>query len=228
MKGVVRLILTSLSLIISISVMAADLSIPHQFSAGQPAVAAEVNANFDAVENVVNTKQDRLSATDCADGQLLQGIDAAGAGRCVYPAVEQTEYLSLPGEAFVSAFGSPVSTSVNGAYPTTVNAADTLVAVVYLPNHAQITSFTVWLEDAAPGAIVATLLRRSLSTADENSIATLSTAGVYSAGIQSYESVPLSETVNNADYGYVVRIHSDLWPGSMGLRVVGARISYTR
>ena len=40
--------------LISYGASAQDLSIPNTFAAGTPAVAAEVNANFDAVATAVN------------------------------------------------------------------------------------------------------------------------------------------------------------------------------
>lgn len=46
--------------------IAADVNIPNQFSAGNPAVAADVNANFSAVETAVDDNNARLNALETA------------------------------------------------------------------------------------------------------------------------------------------------------------------
>lgn len=83
MKNVIRIAAIVLGVIwfFAISVSAADLAIPNSFTADTPAVAAEVNANFDEVETVVNTKQDRVSGT-CPAGSSISTINADGTVGC--------------------------------------------------------------------------------------------------------------------------------------------------
>ena len=50
--------------LISVSANAGDLTTPNVFSAGTPAVAADVNANFDAVEAAVDDNDARISGLE--------------------------------------------------------------------------------------------------------------------------------------------------------------------
>lgn len=49
-------------IVVSSAAESQTLSVPNEFVAGQPAVAAEVNANFDEVELYVNQNRDSISA----------------------------------------------------------------------------------------------------------------------------------------------------------------------
>ena len=209
--------------------LATDLDIPHKFTAGTPAIANEVNANFEATKTAINNKQDQLSSADCSVGKVVQSIAADGSTTCVDLTTPKTRYLALPGEAFVSATGQSINTSSDsgGAYHANINSSDTLVAAIHLPDGAVITEFAVWMEDAAPGQLDVSLNRRSLSNTGINSIANLSSVGVYSAGVRTYLSSPLSETVDNATSAYLVRAVSSTWPGNAALRITGARVTYT-
>jgi hypothetical protein len=50
--------------VISRSVYAADLTVPHTFSPGMPANSSEVNENFTTIYNAVNALQRQIGATD--------------------------------------------------------------------------------------------------------------------------------------------------------------------
>ncbi|MDH5786186.1 MAG: hypothetical protein OEZ16_11350 [Chromatiales bacterium] len=63
------------------SAVAASLTVPNSFTAGTTAVAADVNANFDAVQTAVNTKQDRVTGT-CAAGSSIRAVAADGTVTC--------------------------------------------------------------------------------------------------------------------------------------------------
>lgn len=231
-----RLSFLALTILASSHAFAADLSIPHSFSADTPALADEVNANFSATETAVNSKQDQLSGTSCAMGEALQSIVADGTGSCVEINPIRTGYLSLPGEAFVSASGGPVSTSSDngGAYVAAI-ATDTLVAPVHLPQGAVITEFKVWMENATPSGVEASLNRRSHGSNGITAIATLTPPTTYISGISEYTSSPLLETVDNASQSYLVRARAvspststiTAWPNSPALRIVSVRIAYS-
>ncbi len=56
--------ITTLFTMAALSVMAAELTIPHTFTAGTPAKASEVNANFNAVKSAVDDKETRVDALE--------------------------------------------------------------------------------------------------------------------------------------------------------------------
>jgi hypothetical protein len=231
-----RLIISILVLLASSHAFATDLTIPHSFSPDTPALADEVNANFSATETAVNSKQDQLSGTNCAAGEAVQSIIADGTGMCIELNPARIGYLSLPGEAFVSASGGPVSTSSDdgGAY-VTASTTDTLVAPVQLPQGAVITEFKVLMVNSAPSGIEASLNRRNHGSNGITTIATLTPPHTYISGISEYTSSPLLETVDNASQSYLVRARAVIpststvtgWPNSSALRIQSVRIAYT-
>ena len=62
MTKVLKACLCSLMALVALPAWGVDLTIPNTFTAGTPAVAAEVNANFTATATAVNSKQDKVSA----------------------------------------------------------------------------------------------------------------------------------------------------------------------
>ncbi len=64
-----------------LSAIAADLTIPNKFGSGTPAIAADVNANFEAVQSAVNSKQDRVSG-ECKAGEAIKIVNANGTVVC--------------------------------------------------------------------------------------------------------------------------------------------------
>ncbi len=222
-------------LLVGTQAFATDLTIPHSFSANTPALADEVNTNFNAIEIAVNSKQDQLSGTNCATGEVLESITANGTGACVELSPQRTGYLSLPGEAFVSASGGPVSTSSDdgGAWTTGTNNQDILVAPVHLPQGARITELRCWMRSASPSRLQTSLNRRSLSDPGISPIITLMTPG-YNTSIVEFTSGPLNEIVDNSIYSYMIRIRAtdssgtdSYWPGNNALQISAVRITYT-
>ena len=69
------------------------LDVPHGFSAGQPAVAAEVNANFDAVETAVNDNDARIAQLEAMVATLQAQLAALQASNvmAIDPYVEVTD-----------------------------------------------------------------------------------------------------------------------------------------
>lgn len=70
---------------------AGDLKVPHSFKSGTKAKAAEVNANFEAVQSEVNDNDQRISAKEtqlhklgdgCAVGSAIRAIAADGSITC--------------------------------------------------------------------------------------------------------------------------------------------------
>ena len=76
-----RRILLSLSLLltVSLSANAQTVSVPNTFADGTPALASEVNANFDALESAVNSHDTRITAAQSA----VNGISCATAADVV-------------------------------------------------------------------------------------------------------------------------------------------------
>ena len=66
-----------LIIFLSFAVTANDLNIPHEFSANTPASAAEVNANFNAIENSVDDNNSRLNYIESVIAQLQNSINTA-------------------------------------------------------------------------------------------------------------------------------------------------------
>jgi hypothetical protein len=61
--------------------VAADLTIPNTFAPGTPAVAADINSNFNATATAVNSKQNRVVGT-CPPGQSISVINQDGSVTC--------------------------------------------------------------------------------------------------------------------------------------------------
>ena len=74
MKSIVRLIALAL-----FSTLALAASVPYTFSAGAPAVAAEVNANFSALANAITALEAKVAALE--SGGTLTAADVAGTYR---------------------------------------------------------------------------------------------------------------------------------------------------
>ena len=77
------------ALLASYAATADELTTPNTFAAGEPAVAAEVNENFSAIETAVNDNNARIAAMEGAGGATFQasnvivfstGVVVAGAG----------------------------------------------------------------------------------------------------------------------------------------------------
>jgi hypothetical protein len=60
---------------------ASDLTIPHTFQPNTKARAEEVNANFDATRDAVNSKQNKLTGA-CTTGSFVSRVNADGSLVC--------------------------------------------------------------------------------------------------------------------------------------------------
>ena len=63
-------------LVISTSIHAAGLSVPNTFSSGTPAIAAEVNRNFDAVKTAVDDNDSRITIIESALSALQSTVSS--------------------------------------------------------------------------------------------------------------------------------------------------------
>lgn len=86
------------------SASAGDLTVPNTFTAGTPAVASEVNANFDAVETEVDDNDARISDLEAgatgADIDLEPGATLINAGDTTVTEVAAVS-LTVPGAGYV-------------------------------------------------------------------------------------------------------------------------------
>jgi hypothetical protein len=102
MKQVVRLGL-GIAIAISTGVIAGPLTIPNSFSAGTPARAAEVNANFNAVATAVNDNNSRLTTLEAQSARP----DVAPAGNVVLGDSTPTSGNIMKGaRTFLHSYGS--------------------------------------------------------------------------------------------------------------------------
>lgn len=96
MKARIALFLTCL---MTTPAIASDVDVPNSFTAGAPAVAAAVNANFDAVETAVNDNHSRIASLESGLANAGVGVSVDGAliGRfiAVIPGVFQADVPPL-------------------------------------------------------------------------------------------------------------------------------------
>lgn len=71
-----KLLLITITLLFSAVGLAAELTIPNTFSAGQPALASEMNANFTAVETAVDDNAARVTTLEQQVTTLQQQVTA--------------------------------------------------------------------------------------------------------------------------------------------------------
>jgi len=78
-----RILVTCFTIWTACTAFADEVDIPNQFSAGTPAIAAEVNANFDAVEVAVDDNAQRVGSLETAIGTagIAVRVDGAVVGR---------------------------------------------------------------------------------------------------------------------------------------------------
>lgn len=72
-------LLTGTAVLVTLPAHAGSVTIPHAFTAGSPAVAAEVNANFSAVEVAVDDNDTRIAALEAALATLQTTVTAQAA-----------------------------------------------------------------------------------------------------------------------------------------------------
>jgi len=141
------------------NIQAADLTIPNTFTAGTPAVAADVNANFSAVESAVDdnnanittnasniaSKQNRVTGV-CPPEQSIAAINADGTVTCEIDTDTNTTYS---GADFATSSQSCTSGMMTGidASGNIICAAEIYFSVKYnamvaFPTNAAIHSLT--------------------------------------------------------------------------------------
>ncbi|MFB9068322.1 hypothetical protein [Pseudofulvimonas gallinarii] len=92
--------------VLSSPAVAGELTIPHTFVAGQPAVAAQVNQNFASVKTEVDAKDARIAALEVQVAALLVRLEA----------IENSNLMAL--EPHVSLEHVPDPNTASLVYPT--------------------------------------------------------------------------------------------------------------
>lgn len=149
MKSTAKLMsIASVITIVSGFAWAGDVTIPNEFSSGSPAVASEVNANFNAVKSAVddnntrittnasniNAKQNRVTGS-CPEGQSIRIINADGSVDCE---IDDSVSSNMPGIAF-SNIGScsSIATSIQNCGSIDITAPQNGFVLVQVSGYAE-------------------------------------------------------------------------------------------
>ena len=109
-----RLGMLAVSAIMSQSLYAGSVSIPNSFTAGEPAVAAEVNANFDAVKTAVDDNDSRIAALEASIAALQETVTAQAATITSL----QNNLSSVQSNSVLALDGSLLFVTDSNGYPT--------------------------------------------------------------------------------------------------------------
>lgn len=208
------------ALFFSLSASAAEVSGLNTFSAGSPARASEVNANFDAVKTAVDDNHARLAALE----------DAGAVSVSVFGFVEFFNNLNENS-------GCQFNRLLGYAFFQNTSAGCIAAANLALPDGVILGSLSCLIEDVESGTgdpIMSTmsLRRQDLQTGAVDTIST-STGPSENVGLQTLiADIPLANAeVDNSLYSYAVTLHfttADMASGSEPARFYGCTVSYTR
>lgn len=187
--------------VIGVSAQASEVTYPHTFQSGQPAVAAEVNANFDAVKDAVDDNDANVDA--------VASTVEANSGRIA--ALEQsppfkTGHISIsPADLDLRSGEQPGTWYKTGA-ELFASETSTFITGVRLPHGARITSVTGSFEendgDYNTIQVSMGLVQHELAlTLNSTTIASL--PNVSDNGIRLIQSVETDAIVDNQNYSYV-------------------------
>lgn len=114
--------LLAVSAFMSQSLHAGSVSIPNSFTAGEPAVAAEVNANFDAVKTAVDDNDSRIAALEATIATLQETVTAQAA---TITSLQNNSVLALDGRLlFVTDSNGYPTAQFTGVNVQVINGVD--------------------------------------------------------------------------------------------------------
>lgn len=123
MTTITKILIAAMLVFLGISAVVANGFVPFSFRAGDPIKADEVNANFTALADGLNTlqtsKQNAITTNPCAGGQFVMGVNGDGTLNC---GIDQ---IGSAGSSGVSSLnGKTGSLTIEGTDGITVNTSD--------------------------------------------------------------------------------------------------------
>lgn len=239
MNKIIRIHFLALSLSVAMPAAASDLTIPNSFTAGTSAVAAEVNANFTAVETAVDDNDSRITTLE---GTMPGKVDLSGdtmTGDLTVPRIAyssaRTHYVSISGDAFrprTNLVDYSCGTGNGGCRINVTSSIERLIATANLPHGARITAFTVHIYDNDASNDLDAWLALQMFTSGYYPLGTTVTTTGASTTTQALTStLSSSQLVNNTSTGIVLSIgpaSGSSWTASSSLlQIRGATITYT-
>lgn len=225
MKVIINSCVFVLMVLIQINVsQAGELTIPNSFSAGTPAVAAEVNQNFNAVKTEVDDNATTVMGKVSKSGDTMTG-------NLIVPGVNydsaKTRYYTVGMYAFTPKTSSEAYVKTNALRTLSGAGSQTFGAPIHLPHNAVITAVDFYIVDNSDIANVTVRLseRQVDSASTEFWIVDDSTSIAAITGSTLLTVSGLSHTVDNRYKTYDMTVIFS--SGDADLRISGARITYT-
>jgi hypothetical protein len=204
-----RVLVVALLLILVLPALegiAGTVSVPNVFTDGTTALAAEVNANFDALVVESNTQDGRI-ADDEAELSGL-GSCTGGSQRLYYDGSTlrcystTTKYLTLPAVAFTPQTGE-LSTGSSGT--ARIFLGTVMFAPVNLPGGASVTRMSCGGNDASSNAYLRFTLRRNHAQVANVDMAIAETTTPEFGFKYPFDTTIISPTIDNSLYNYYIR-----------------------
>lgn len=212
MKNITTYLLTVVFVLMTGPVWAGSVTIPNTFTSGTKAIAADVNANFNAVKSAVDDNDTRLSNVE---SNTVSKTNPTWNAR--------TGYISVSAAA-----AQPIMNGYSyyknwGYIQNSGSSTEFFFVPLQLPHNATVTKLTVYWYDASAAADMTVTLRR-VDHINQYYIMAPSLGSTGSAGYNSSFTSSISQAViNNTLYSYILYI---ILPDP-DTRFAGALIEYT-
>lgn len=205
--------------------------VPHTFQAGQPARAAEVNANFDELETAVDNNAAGIASNSSITSSNITEIqinatNIATNTSAIAAHMAGNHYLSVPAEAFHSArYNSGYYNSFGGGGVTTGDNG-VVIAPLNFPDGVVLDEFTLYFEDST--AVVGEDLSVGLEFREHGGNVAFIRGQITTTGSpgDTSDSVGTYHVVNNQLYHYFIRAYFERSPANQTLRIKSAIIRY--
>jgi hypothetical protein len=136
-------------------VLASEVTLPHTFSAGQKARAAQVNNNFTAVKDAVDDNHDRITELESQikkegavsiPAQAFNDISEISSSTCVFKQNQEYDYFDNTDDSCIAGAGLALpdgATITGGGCIVYDNAADSSISVLLYRSDIDITPDTI-------------------------------------------------------------------------------------